>query len=177
MAYVIADLEAMAAAAADLAGVNSAIAAANGIAAVPTTAVQACAGDQVSAAVAALFAAHAQGYQSISTQMSAMHDQLVQTLSASSASYAGAEASNAAQASLDLINAPTQALLGRPLIGNGADGATVGRIGTPGGAGGLLYGNGGRGGDSTLAGVSGGGGGYAGLIGNGGAGGTGGNGG
>ncbi len=128
MAYVIADLEAMAAAAADLAGVNSAIAAANGIAAVPTTAVQACAGDQVSAAVAALFAAHAQGYQSISTQMSAMHDQLVQTLSASSASYAGAEASNAAQASLDLINAPTQALLGRPLIGNGADGTAAVRF-------------------------------------------------
>ncbi|WP_338157580.1 PGRS repeat-containing protein, partial [Mycobacterium marinum] len=102
---------------------------------------------------------------------------LVQTLSASSASYAGAEASNAAQALLDLINAPTQALLGRPLIGNGADGATVGGLGTPGGAGGLLYGNGGRGGDSTLAGVSGGGGGDAGLIGNGGAGGTGGNGG
>ncbi|WP_272892461.1 PE family protein, partial [Mycobacterium marinum] len=149
MAYVIADLEAMAAAAADLAGVNSAIAAANGIAAVRTTAVQASAGDQVSAAVAALFTTHAQGYQSISAQMSAMHDQLVQTLSASSASYAGAEASNAAQALLDLINAPTQALLGRPLIGNGADGATVGGLGTPGGAGGLLYGNGGRGGDST----------------------------
>ncbi len=39
------------------------------------------------------------------------------------------------------MNTPTQLLLGRPLIGNGANGAPG--TGQAGGAGGLLYGNGG----------------------------------
>ncbi|WP_337360551.1 PGRS repeat-containing protein, partial [Mycobacterium tuberculosis] len=72
---------------------------------------------------------------------------------------------------LGLINAPTQALLGRPLIGNGADGTAANPNG---GAGGLLYGNGGNGFSQTTAGLTGGTGGSAGLIGNGGNGGAGG---
>ncbi len=65
------------------------------------------------------------------------------------------------------MNAPTQTLLGRPLVGDGADGAS-GPVGQPGGDGGILWGNGGNGGDSTSPGVAGGAGGSAGLIGNGG---------
>src|ERR1700690_1623322 len=42
------------------------------------------------------------------------------------------------------FNAPTQALLGRPIIGNGANGAAG--TGQAGGAGGILWGNGGHGG-------------------------------
>ncbi|EUA85147.1 hypothetical protein I551_8388 [Mycobacterium ulcerans str. Harvey] len=42
---------------------------------------------------------------------------------------------------LDVLNAPAQALFGRPLIGDGAGGAP----GQSGGDGGLLYGNGGNG--------------------------------
>ncbi|RER19835.1 PE family protein, partial [Mycobacterium tuberculosis] len=45
---------------------------------------------------------------------------------------------------LNAINEPTQALTGRPLIGNGANG-TPG-TGADGGAGGWLFGNGGNGG-------------------------------
>ncbi|AMC77873.1 hypothetical protein RN12_2264 [Mycobacterium tuberculosis] len=70
------------------------------------------------------------------------------------------------------MNAPTQTLLGRPLVGDGADGAS-GPVGQPGGDGGILWGNGGNGGDSTSPGVAGGAGGSAGLIGNGGRGGNG----
>src|ERR1043165_7740426 len=48
----------------------------------------------------------------------------------------------------DLINAPTQLLLGRPLIGNGANGAAG--TGQAGGAGGILWGNGGTGGSGAV---------------------------
>ncbi|EUA19860.1 PE family protein [Mycobacterium kansasii 662] len=155
MSYVIAGPAAIAAATTELAGIGSTISQANVNAAAVTAGVPAAAADQVSAAVAAFFGAQAQGYQGISTQMAAFHDQLVQALSAGGAAYADAEAASA-QNLLDLINAPALALFGRPWIGNGADGGTVGGIGQPGGPGGLLYGNGGRGGDSTLAGVAGG---------------------
>nr|WP_142361277.1 PE family protein [Mycobacterium ostraviense] len=61
--------------------------------------------------------AHAQAYQALSTQAAAFHNQFVQTLSAGAASYASAEAANAAQTLqqdvLGVINAPTQMLLGR----------------------------------------------------------------
>jgi hypothetical protein len=72
---------------------------------------------------------------------------------------------------LGVVNAPTEALLGRPLIGNGANGAPG--TGQAGGPGGILFGNGGAGG-SGAPGQAGGAGGAAGLIGNGGAGGAGG---
>ncbi|MET2805003.1 PE family protein, partial [Mycobacterium tuberculosis] len=43
-----------------------------------------------------------------------------------------------------MLNAPTQALLGRPLVGNGANGAPG--TGANGGDGGILFGSGGAGG-------------------------------
>ncbi|WP_165609384.1 PecA family PE domain-processing aspartic protease [Mycobacterium alsense] len=75
------------------------------------------------------------------------------------------------QGVLGVVNAPTNFLLGRPLIGNGIDGAAG--TGQPGGPGGILWGNGGNGGSSGATGVAGGAGGPAGLIGNGGTGGAG----
>jgi PPE-repeat protein len=74
---------------------------------------------------------------------------------------------------LGVVNAPTEFLVGRPLIGNGTHGAAG--TGQAGGPGGILVGNGGNGG-SGAAGQAGGPGGPAGLVGNGGGGGTGGSG-
>ncbi|ETZ98550.1 PE family protein [Mycobacterium kansasii 824] len=161
----------MEAAAGDLARIGSAIGAANVVAAVPTTVLVAAGADEVSSAVAGLFTRHAQAYQELSAEAATFYENFVQTFSTAGRSYASAEAINVQQTLLNLINAPTQTLLGRPLIGNGANGGTVGGVGQPGGDGGLLYGNGGSGGASTTAGVVGGRGGSAGLIGAGGVGG------
>ncbi|MCV7198278.1 hypothetical protein BST12_27075 [Mycobacterium angelicum] len=84
-----------------------------------------------------------------------------------SAANAGAESANVERALLNAVNAPSVALIGRPMMADGADGATVDGVGQPGGAAGWLYGNGGTGGASTSSGVAGGRGGAAGLIGNG----------
>ena len=188
-------------AAADIAQIGSAASVGNLAAAIPTTEVTAAAADEVSAAIAALFGAHAQEYQAAAAGAAAYHEQFVSTLSAAAASYAGAESTivtslqtalvtvntvtangfqtfvygpvhTAGEAwissplgqTLDpIINAPTDALFGRDLIGNGI----AGTAGSPtGGAGGFLFGDGGTG-------YTGANGGNAGLIGTGGAGGGG----
>jgi PE family len=179
MSFVTAVPEALATAASDLANLGSTISQANASAAAATTGVLPPAADEVSEAIAALFGSQAQQFQALSSQAAAFHNQFVQALNGSGASYAGAEATAAsamqnvspAQA-LDAMNAPAQGLLGRPLIGNGANGGTINGVGQPGEPGGILYGNGGNGGDSFLSGVNGGAGGSAGLMGNGGAGGA-----
>ncbi len=144
MLYVVASPDLMTAAATNLAEIGSAISTANGAAALPTVEVVAAAADEVSTQIAALFGAHARSYQTLSTQAAAFHSRFVQALTTAAASYASVEAANASplQVALDVINAPAQTLLGRPLIGNGADGSTPGQAGGPGG---LLYGNGGNG--------------------------------
>lgn len=136
MSFVIAVPEFLSAAATDLANLGSTISAANAAASIPTTGVLAAGADDVSAAIAALFGAHAQAYQTISAQAATFHAQFVQTLSAGAGAYANAEAANVQQSLLNAINAPTQALLGRPLIGDGADGTAPGQNG---GAGGLAW--------------------------------------
>ncbi len=122
---MIAAPEAIAAAATDLASIGSTIGAANAAAAANTTAVLAAGADQVSVAIAAAFGAHGQAYQALSAQAATFHIQFVQALTAGAGSYAAAEAASAASITsplLDAINAPFLAALGRPLIGNGADG-------------------------------------------------------
>ncbi|WP_136624785.1 PE family protein, partial [Mycobacterium attenuatum] len=174
MSTVVAVPQLLSSAAAELATIGQAVNSATTAAALPTTGIPAAAQDEVSAAVASLFAAYARDYQALSARSSAFHQQFVESLTASASSYAAAESANAnplAQAALNLINSPAQTLLGRPLIGDGASGAPG--TGHDGGPGGLLYGNGGDGG-SGGAGQLGGNGGSAGLIGNGGAGGRGG---
>lgn len=171
MSFVIASPEALLAAATDLAAIRSTIRAANAAAAVPTTGALAPAADEVSAGIAALFGAQAQSYQAVSAQAAAFHDRFVQLLNAGGGSYASAEIANAQQNLLNAVNAPTQTLLGRPLVGDGADGAS-GPVGQPGGDGGtaILFGDGGAGG----AGAAGGPGTPDGAAGPGGSGGTGG---
>src|ERR1700756_1427225 len=186
MSYLVAAPDFLASAATDLSNIGSTLTAANAAAAATTTAVVAAGADEVSAGIAAVFGVRGQAYQALSAQAAAFHEQFVQTLTAGARSYASAEAANLAaftanpaqsieQDLLNAINAPTQALLGRPLIGNGANGTTNAQgVGTPGGPGGVLYGNGGNGGNSTTSGAPGGAGGSAGLVGRGGNGGTGG---
>ncbi|QUR68748.1 PE domain-containing protein [Mycobacterium spongiae] len=158
MSYVVAVPEVVAAAATDLAGIGSTLTAANVAAVVPTTGVLVAGADEVSAAVAELFSAHAQAYQVLNTQMAGFHAQFVQALTGAGGAYAAGESVNASSLAgvqhevLAAIDAPTLALLGRPLIGNGADGVAPGQAG---GAGGLLYGNGGNGAAGVNPGVAG----------------------
>ncbi len=148
MSFVVVSPEVLAVAGRDLASIGSAISQANVAAAVPTMGALAAGADEVSAAVAAVFSGHAQAYQALGAQVAAFHDQLVTALDAAAGKYASAEVANASplQAVLDVVNAPAQALLGRPLIGNGDDG--VAGTGQSGSDGGILYGNGGDGGSS-----------------------------
>jgi hypothetical protein len=95
MSLVIAVPDTLAAAANDVAGIGSAITAANTAAATPTTNVIAAGADAVSMQIAAIFAGHAQGYQGLSAQVAAFHEDFVRALVAAGASYATAEAANA----------------------------------------------------------------------------------
>ncbi|MGB9305075.1 MAG: PE family protein, partial [Mycobacterium sp.] len=179
MSFAIAAPELMTAAASDLATIGSTLSAAHTTAAPPSIAVLPAAADEVSTAIANLFGDYAQEYQALHAQAATFHSEFVSALTAGAGSYASAEAVNAAaftanpaqtigQDLLNVINAPTQLLLGRPMIGNGADGRAPGQAG---GAGGLLFGNGGNG-AAGAAGQPGGAGGAAGFSGNGGVGGA-----
>ncbi|WP_156452540.1 PE family protein, partial [Mycobacterium gordonae] len=149
MSYLIVTPDLLTTATADLADIESRIGTANAIAAAHTASIVAAAEDEVSTTVAALFGTHAREYQALGTHLSALHHRFVRTLGSAATSYAGAEAAGASplQAVLDVINAPTQALLNRPLIGNGANAAPG--SGLNGGDGGLLFGNGGAGGSGA----------------------------
>ncbi|WP_263992047.1 PE family protein [Mycobacterium bourgelatii] len=92
---MIADPSMLEAAATDLMNLRSTISAANAASAAATTGLVAAAGDEVSAAIAALFSEHAQTYQELSARAEAFHVQFVQALSAGGGSYASAEASAA----------------------------------------------------------------------------------
>ena len=96
MSAVIAVPELMTGAATDLATIGSTLSAAHLTAAPPTLAVLPAAADEVSTAVAHLFSQHAQDYQALAGQATAFHDEFAQHLTASTASYAGAEAANVA---------------------------------------------------------------------------------
>lgn len=201
MSFVIAAPETVTDAANSLARLAETIGTANATAAAPTAGVLVAGADEVSVAIAAVFTQHASTYQVLSAQGAAFHAEFVRILNAGAGTYAAAEGANATplqtieqnveqqaagmitsapvqtfgQDTLDVINAPTNILLGRPLIGNGSNGTTTSQgIGTAGGDGGILWGYGGNGGDSTAYGVPGGVGGAAGLLGTGGTGGTGG---
>jgi hypothetical protein len=144
VSFLIALPEVLVAAAGETAGIGSALAAANAAAAGPIVGVAAAGADEVSAATAALFSEYARAYQVLSVQAAGFHERFVQALNGAGEAYAAAEAVNALplQAALNAVNAPTQALAGRPLIGNGADGTAAHPNG---GDGGLLYGDGGNG--------------------------------
>ncbi|MHA7653149.1 PE family protein [Mycobacterium sp. ML4] len=96
MSYVTTQPEALSSAAASLHSIGSSVSAQNAAAADVTTGVVPAAADEVSALTAAHFAAHAQMYQAVSAQATAIHEMFVNTLGTSAGSYAATEAANAA---------------------------------------------------------------------------------
>ncbi|WP_230865295.1 PE family protein [Mycobacterium canetti] len=92
MSYLIAEPRIVAAAAAEVAGIGSAVSTASAAAAGPTSALAAAAGDEVSAAIAKLFGAYGQEYQAVLAQVEAFHSRFHQTLAAAAHTYADAEA-------------------------------------------------------------------------------------
>jgi PE family len=119
MSFLSVSPDFVARAASDVAGIGSAVGAANSAAAPPTAGLLAAGADEASAAIATVFAQHAQAYQTLSAQAEAFHSQFVLLMNAGAAQYAAAEAANAnplqmlQQQLLDLINMPTSQLLGR----------------------------------------------------------------
>ena len=101
MSFVVAVPEVLGTAATDLASLGSTLSAANAAAATQTTGVLAAAEDEVSAAIAAVFSAHGQGFQALGAQAAAFHHQFVKALSGAGCTYTAAEAANAS-----LVSAP-----------------------------------------------------------------------
>ncbi|WP_082958321.1 PE family protein, partial [Mycobacterium alsense] len=154
MPYVIAAPEIMTSAATDLSNIGSVLSVAQAAAAAPTTGVLAAAEDEVSAAIAAVFSAHGQQFQALGAQAASFHDQFVRLLSSGEIAYGAAEAANASplqalehQAQAVAAFSPWKDLTGRPLFGDGANGAPG--TGQAGGNGGWLFGNGGNGGSGA----------------------------
>ncbi|WP_082958151.1 PE family protein [Mycobacterium alsense] len=84
-----------------------------------TTAIAAPGGDEVSAAITALFAGHAGDFQASSAQAASFHNEFVNLLSGGAAQYVTTEVANAQQNVINAVNAPAQALVGHPLIPTG----------------------------------------------------------
>ncbi len=120
--FLIAAPEALALASVDLTGIGEAIRAARASAAPATTVIAPAAADEVSAAITRLLGDYAADFQALSTRASTFHDGFVQTVLHSATAVAGTEAANGSllqtlkQDLLGLINAPSYALTGRPLI-------------------------------------------------------------
>lgn len=130
MSFLVVTPDTLSAAAADLDGIGAALSAGTAAAAPAMTGVMAAAQDEVSIAMAALFGQHANEYQVLAAQAESVRDHFVRTLSGAGGAYFGAEAASVAplqaleEGVLAVVNAPTLALLGRPLIGDGAN-ATI----------------------------------------------------
>ncbi|TVS86630.1 PE family protein, partial [Mycobacterium helveticum] len=178
MSLVTVAPEALAAAASDVATIGSVVNTAHAAASAATTTIAAAGADEVSTAISTVFSQYARDYQAAGAAAAAFHHRFVQALSSGAEAYEAAEAANANPLQAlhtverdvsGAINAPFLHFTGRPLFGNGANGTTVNGVGTAGGAGGWLFGNGGTGGTSTNPGATGGAGGAGGwLFGNGG---------
>lgn len=95
MSFVTTNPEMLAFAANDLQTIGSAVAAENMATATTTTGVAPPAADEVSALTAAQFSAHAQMYQAIGAQATAIHELFVNALRVSAVSYAATETANA----------------------------------------------------------------------------------
>lgn len=100
MSFLTAVPAELAAAAAQLGAISSALAAQNAGAAAPTTAIAPAAADQVSIMQSGIFTAYGALYQQIAAEAQAIQEQFVQTLGLSSGTYESSEAANAAAATL-----------------------------------------------------------------------------
>ena len=105
MTDMLAQPQGMAAAAADVSGIGSAINGANAAAAGPTTGVLQAAADEVSASAAALFNEYAREYQALIKQAGAFHDEFARLLAAAGNAYAETEAAAAKALAAPLTSA------------------------------------------------------------------------
>jgi hypothetical protein len=119
MSYLVTSPGTLASTAADVERIGSAITAAGGNAAGPTTGLSAAAEDEVSVAITKLFGTYGQEYQAVIAQAAAFHREFTQALAAASNAYAQAEAGAAALLSNEL-GPPVQTLLSKTPIGSGA---------------------------------------------------------
>jgi PE family len=95
MSFLVTSPDVLSSAAKDLANIGSTITEARTVALPATTSLLPAAADEVSEAIASLFAGHGQSFQALSATVSQFHEQFVQSLSRGAASYLGAEAANA----------------------------------------------------------------------------------
>ncbi|SPM29511.1 PE family protein [Mycobacterium terramassiliense] len=122
MSQLISTPETLASAAADVQNIGSTINAARAGAAGQTTGLVAAAEDEVSAAIANLFGAYGQQYQTTLSQAANFHTEFTRTLEAAASTYAQAEATNAALVAgiSNELTAPLRALLGPAGVTGGA---------------------------------------------------------
>ena len=127
MRYVTTAPETLAATAADVERIGTAISQASSAAAGPTSGLLAPAADEVSAAVTTLFGGYGQAYQAAVRQAVAFHGEFTQALTAAGSAYAQAEAGNAALMSgaSNAVNASVQTLLGQTPMGSSASPAAT----------------------------------------------------
>ncbi|OBJ47834.1 PE-PPE domain-containing protein [Mycobacterium sp. 1423905.2] len=95
MSYLVTQPPVLETAAANVAEIQSVIAAANAAVAGRTTNVLAAAADEVSAAIAKLFAGYGEEYQAVVRQATAFHQQFTQALTSAGLAYAQTELANA----------------------------------------------------------------------------------
>ena len=126
VSFVIVNPDVVAAATTHLANIGATISDANAAAAALTTELVPAAEDEISAAIAGLFGTSAQDFHALAARAAAFPDRFMQAVNASAGWYVAAESASAAallqtaqQDLLGVMNAPTQALLGRPLIATG----------------------------------------------------------
>lgn len=122
MSFVNIVPEMLSAAADNLQSVGSAVSAQNAAALAPTTGLIPAAADEVSALTAAQFAAHAQMYQLVSAQASAIHQAFVTDLATSAGSYAVTTRSARAKggAAMDFAALPPEINSARMYAGAGS---------------------------------------------------------
>jgi PE family len=92
MSFVVAVPDAVTAVAENVAGLGSALHAAN---AAPTTGPLTAGSDEVSMAFASSFSSHAAEFRALSAQAAAFHSEFVQILAGAGGAYAATEAANA----------------------------------------------------------------------------------
>ncbi len=124
MSYLLTAPETLAAAATDVDGIAAGIHAANAAAAGRTSGLLAAAGDEISSAIANLFSAYGDEYQSVVKQASVFQSDFTRALSSAASAYTQAEALNGS------LLTGVQSLLGQP--------ATAAAVGTSGGGAGAL---------------------------------------
>jgi hypothetical protein len=125
VSYVLATPELLSTAAGELAGIGSAVNAANAAAANSTTSLLGAGADEVSTCIAGLFGAHGLAFQAVTAQAAQLHERFVLTLAANAKAYLTTEIANA------------EAVLGPQPVSGAAAGT---RITVP-GAGPLYYPN------------------------------------